>query len=182
MQEEEELFTTMTRKDVRISYTGPFDSQVLSVIAKNIEASLSLNPVLNKKIFKIFIELAQNISYYSAEQKKAKDGSIAGIGTMTIQELDNHFVFATGNMTDTEKIKPVIAKCEAINKLDRKELRSLKREYRKLPPSSKGGGNIGLIQVALTAESLIDFQLIPVEENLAFYVVAVKVPKSINQN
>jgi len=71
MQEKEELFTTMTRKDVRISYTGPFDSQVLSVIAKNIEASLSANPIINKKIFKIFIELAQNISYYSAEQKKS---------------------------------------------------------------------------------------------------------------
>jgi len=115
-------------------------------------------------------------------KKKAADGSEAGIGTMTIQEMDKHFVFATGNMTDPESIKPVIEKCKTINKLDRKELRTLKREYRKFPPSSKGGGNIGLIQVALTAESKLDYQLIPVKEDLAFYVVAVSIPKEVEQN
>jgi hypothetical protein len=167
----------MVAQNVHMSYTGPFDGQVLSVIAKNIEFSLSENPRVNKKMFKIFIELAQNISFYSREMHRSADGSEAGIGTLTIQEFDDHFTFATGNMADREKIKPVLAKCDAINALDREALRDFKRGQRKQSPSEKGGGNIGLIQVALTAENPLEYKIIPVDDQTAFYIVAVKINK-----
>jgi hypothetical protein len=177
MENQKNIYQSMLAKNVQISYTGPFDGQVLSVIAKNIEYSLSENPRVNKKMFKIFIELAQNISFYSNEQQKSSDGSVAGIGTLTIQEFEDYFTFATGNITDKQKIQPVIEKCDAINSLDREALRDYKRIQRKQAPSEKGGGNIGLIQVALTAENPLEYRLIPIDENLAFYIVAVKINK-----
>jgi len=177
MHNEEELLRTMTAENVQISYTGPFDSQVLSVIAKNIEYSLSENPIVNKKMFKIFIELAQNICFYSLEQQKSSDGSESGVGTLTIQEYDDYFVFATGNITKEQKIQSVIEKCEMINKLDRENLRKYKRDQRKLSPSERGGGNIGLIQVALTAENLLEYKIIPINNEIVFYIIAVKINK-----
>jgi len=177
LEDKKHIYQSMLAQNVQISYTGAFDGQVLSVIAKNIEYSLSENPRVNKKMFKIFIELAQNISFYSHEQQKASDGSISGIGTLTIQEFDDYFTFATGNITDKIKIQPVIDKCNAINALDRESLRDYKRIQRKQAPSEKGGGNIGLIQVALTAENPLEYRLIPIDETLAFYIVAVKINK-----
>jgi hypothetical protein len=172
------FFDSMISKNVQISFTGVFDSQILSVIAKNIEFALSENPIVNKKMFKIFLELAQNISYYSAEQYPNTDGTFSGYGTLTIQEFSDHFILATGNMTTNEVIEPVIEKLNTINKLNRDDLREFKRQQRNLPPSRRGGGNIGLIQVALTADNPFNFQIIELEDNQAFYIVSVKIDKN----
>lgn len=178
MQEKKKLIDQMTGENVSISYTGPFDGQVLSVIAKNIEYSLSVNPQVNKKMFKIFLELAQNIAYYSEEKNINNRGESAGIGTLAIQEFNQYFVFATGNMVQLDVAKHVIDKCDKINSLERKELREFKRQQRKLPPGEKGGGNIGLIQVALTAENRLNYKVIPVDDNKYFFIIGVRINKN----
>lgn len=177
MNEKQEIYNAMRGKNVHISYTGAFDGQILSVIAKNIEYSLSQDPVVNKKMFKVFLELAQNISYYSAEQTEKVKGESSGIGTIIIQEFGDYFVFATGNKVSPKDTEKIARKCEKINSLTRDDLRQFKREQRKLPAGAKGGGNIGLIQVALTSENPIDFKLIPLDDGNSFYIVATKVDK-----
>ena len=177
MNESQKLLKQMTDDSVQISYTGAFDGQILSVIAKNIEYTLSHDPKVNKKVFKIFLELAQNISYYSAEQMRCKRDETAGVGTLTIQEFDSHFVFATGNMVENKIAKKINEKCERINKLTRDDLRQFKRDQRKLPAGVKGGGNIGLIQVALTAGNPLNFKMLSIDDKLSFFIVAVKIDK-----
>ncbi len=177
MSAKHDLINTMNVNSVSVSYTGPFDGQVLSVLAKNIEYSLSDSPSVNKKMFKIFLELAQNISYYSAEQEENRRGEEAGVGTLTIQEFDSHFVFCTGNMVTDTQAEKISGKCEKIKNLDREELREYKRLMRKLPAGAKGGGNIGLIQVALTAGSPVDYKIVPLENEKLFYIVAVRINK-----
>lgn len=176
MSAKHDLINTMNANSVSVSYTGPFDGQVLSVLAKNIEYSLSDSPSVNKKMFKIFLELAQNIAYYSAEQEINRRGEEAGVGTLTIQEYDSHYVFSTGNMVTEKQAEHITGKCDKINTLGRDGLRDYKRKMRKLPAGAKGGGNIGLIQVALTAGSPVDYKMIPVGEHI-FYIVAVKINK-----
>ncbi len=177
MHGKKELLEKMTTGNVNITYTGPFDAQVLSVLAKSIEYSLSENPRVNKKMFKIFLELAQNISYYSAEQSISKHGIKSGIGILVIQELNDHFIFATGNLIESSSAYKINKKCEKINSLSREQLRAYKRSQRKLPPGKKGGGNIGLIQVALTAENTLNYKLVPVDEMSYFFIVSTKIDK-----
>ncbi len=175
------LMNVMAVNKVHVLYTGPFDSDILSIIASSIQNSLSGNPVVDMKIFKIFIELCQNISYYSLEQEEPdiasgeKHGT--GIGTIAIQEYNDHFIFATGNVTNHELISSVVEKCDKINALDREQLREYRREQRKLGPGVRGGGNIGLIQVALTSENKIDYKLIPVAGGNLFYTIGIKINK-----
>jgi hypothetical protein len=161
-----------------ISYNGPFDAQVLSVIAENIEYSLSNNPRVSKKIFKIFIELAQNISYYSAEKQKTDSGNDFGVGILILREFENYYSFSTGNIIDKKQVLPVIQKCETINMLDREKLRQYKRKLRNMPSGVPGGGNIGLVQVALTADYPIEYSIITLDDEKSFYIVNVKVNKS----
>lgn len=178
MSAKHELLSKMSANSVSMSYTGPFDGQVLAVLAKNIEYSLSDSPAVNKKMFKIFLELAQNISYYSAEQEKNRRGEEAGVGTLTIQEFDDRYVFSTGNLVSIKQADHIIGKCERINNLGRKGLREYKRKQRKLPAGAKGGGNIGLIQVALTSGNPVNYKMLPADEESKFYVVAVTINKS----
>jgi len=161
-----------------ISYNGPFDAQVLSVIAENIEYSLSNNPRVSKKIFKIFIELAQNISYYSSEKQKSESGNDFGVGILILREFEDYYSFSTGNIIDKKQVLPVIQKCETINMLDREKLRQYKRKLRNMPSGVPGGGNIGLVQVALTADFPIEYSVISLDDEKSFYIVSVKVNKS----
>ncbi len=171
------LFTRMTGKNVLMSFTGPFDTEVLSIFGKNIENSISRNRKLNKTIFKVFIELAQNVSYYSLEKEITKKGENAGVGTFIIQDFNDHYYFILGNPIDEKHEAILRDKCSKINSLDRDGLRAYKRELRKLPPGERGTGNIGLVQATLVSRNPLDYSFIEINEQEAFYIVAVKINK-----
>ncbi len=160
-----------------ISYKGPFDAQVLSVIAENIEYSLSSNPKVSRKIFKIFIELAQNISFYSYERQKTDEGGMFGSGVLILREYKDYYSFSTGNMVANTIVLPLIQKCEAINILDREGLRQYKRKLRNMPSGVPGGGNIGLVQVALTSGYPLRYNVISVDDQKSFYIVNIRINK-----
>ncbi|MCQ2253122.1 MAG: SiaB family protein kinase [Bacteroidales bacterium] len=162
---------------IAISYTGIFDTEILSVLAKDIEGTLSGDDKVNKKVFKIFIELAQNISFYSLEREPNGEGNDMGVGTMIIRDFDKYFEFSTGNKTTLENIIPVMEKCDNINSMSHDKLREYRRLQRNMPAGAKGGGNIGLIQVALTAGNPIEYSLIKCDDGTYFYIVSVRIDK-----
>jgi len=164
-------------QNVPISYKGPIDEKILQAIGAHIESILSGHPKAGKKIFKIFIELAQNISYYSAEKSIYKESKEIGSGMILIGETEESYTFVTGNLVKNEDIFSIIDKSEIINSLDREELREYKREQRKLPHGPKGGAHIGLIQVALTSDNPLDIEVTPIDDDHSFFSIAVKIDK-----
>ena len=174
----QDVITKLKEQNLNISYTGSFDSSILSIIAKNVESSLSSCPILNKKLFKIFIELAQNIALYSAERVlDFEEEHYSGYGSIIIKEYPNYFTLYTGNMAFKDDIEPAISRCKSINALSREKLREYKRKQRRLPAGKKGGGNIGLIQIALMADNPLEYKVINVDENNSFYILAIKINK-----
>ena len=55
-------------ENVLISYKGPIDKVVLNIMGNYIRKLISMHPGAKPKLFKVFIELAQNISQYSSEK------------------------------------------------------------------------------------------------------------------
>ena len=177
MDKTQSTFTRLSGKNVLMTYTGPFDGQVLSMFGKNIEQTISDNRRLNKTIFKVFIELAQNVSYYSHEKETTKKGERSGVGTFIIQDFNDYFYFLLGN-TINEKHKEILRdKCTKINSFEREDLRAYKRELRKLPPGERGTGNIGLVQAALLSRNPLDFSILDIDKEKSFYIIAVKIDK-----
>lgn len=172
-----ELYREVFNLNIIISYVGIFDNKVLTTIAKNIGAKLSENSQVNKKIFKIFLEFAQNISFYSSEIKVTKDGRKYGVGILIIREYEDHFMFATGNLAENHRSNQVKNKCEMINSLDRQGLRAFKREQRNKPKGEYGGANIGLIHAALVSGNPLMVTSKPIDDKNEFMTIAVKIDK-----
>ncbi len=166
-------------KNLNISYKGPIDGKILQAIGVYIEELLSEHPIAARKMFKVFVELAQNISYYSADRtifnKKAQKD--IGVGSLSVEESENAYHFVTGNLVKNEDINSIADKIELINSLDREELREYKRKQRKLPFGKKGGANIGLIQISLTSQNPLDIEINPVDEEHSFFSLGVKIDK-----
>ncbi|NJM15085.1 MAG: hypothetical protein HC896_06665 [Bacteroidales bacterium] len=171
-------YTKLFNEEIQVSYKGPFDSKVLALLGDYINVILGKDPEASRKIFKIFMELAQNISFYSAEITKLIDARNVGVGSLLIREKDDSYYFHVGNTVNTDDIIPIIEKCEYINTLDRDSLRHYKREQRNLPRGVKGGAHIGLIQVALTSTKPIDFEVVPIDNDYSFFSIMVEIEKN----
>jgi len=160
-------------KEIQLSYTGPFDSKVLSVLGDYISEIIGKDSIAGQKLFRIFIEMAQNISFYSDE--KSLTNQKIGIGTIIIRDVQNKLFLHAGNMINNKDVVEIIEKCEIINSLDRAGLREFKRKQRNLPPGERGTANVGLIQVALTSENPLKFETTRVDENQSFFSIIITV-------
>jgi len=174
-----EMHDIMSEQNIIVSYIGPFDNNILTILAENIETSLWEDHYKGRKFFKIFIELAQNISLYSKEVSHPSEDDQAGEGCLIINEYSDFFIFAAGNLVDKTDVLRLVEKCDKINTADREELRQMKRDLRNLEHETvKGGGNIGLVHVALTSGYPLEYKLVDLQDNNeAFYIISVRIDK-----
>jgi hypothetical protein len=162
-----------------ISYLGAIDRNLLALMAKNIEEKTAeTTPTATKKIFKVFIELSQNIALYSAERGISGDSHSSGEGIIIFKELNDHFLVFTGNLAYKSDINALTKKIDRINSMSHKELRDFKRKMRNLRHTDMGRGNIGLIQVALVSDNPIEYKVIPLDDEKAFVIIASKINKN----
>jgi hypothetical protein len=166
-----------SKHDVIISYKGPFDKDAMRLMGNYVRGIFKKNPLASKKVFKVFIELAQNVAQYSAEKNIVGEMIGAGVGSLVMVEFKEHFLLVTGNLIENTSLDPIIKKCEMINQLDKEGLRKLKREQLRQTDEKRTGSDIGLIQVAITSSNPLDIEVIPIDDKLSFFTLRVKVDK-----
>lgn len=171
-----EYHTQLAQDDVLLSYKGPLTDVLLAEFSHEIRRKLQEeDPKVGKKVFAIFMELAQNVLYYSKEANMFGNNRDK-VGTLVIVNTGDSYQLMTGNLVYKKIVPELIEKCETINALDRDALREYKRELRNAPKSeeSKGAG-IGLVQVALTSGNRIEMRVKEYANEYAFYVIVVNV-------
>ncbi len=165
-------------KDILISYKGPFDQFIVAKFSNRVRELTANNPISSKKIHNVFMELAQNVAYYSKERRMPED---IGIGTVVLGESDQFYIFGTGNIVCNEEMMILKQKCEIINSLDHENLREYKRQQRNLIPGTKGNAHIGLIMSALVARTPLNAIFTPIDSKSSYFSIMVKVDKSLDK-
>jgi hypothetical protein len=171
-----EYHNYLSQDDVLLSYKGPLTDVLLSEFSHDIRVKLQEEePKVGKKVFAIFMELAQNVLFYSKEFNMF-GANRDRVGTLVIVNNGDYYQLMTGNLVYKHIVPELMEKCEKINSLDREALREYKRELRNAPKSeeSKGAG-IGLVQAALTSGSQIEMRVKEYANEFAFYVIVVNV-------
>jgi hypothetical protein len=168
-------------KDTLFSYKGIMNNYVLTVFLNNINPVISSfnNPVLYKKIKKVFIELTHNILYYSEDRNKIRDEQFTGSGFVHFRNNHDHIIFTSCNKVKKKEGEKLIGYCKRIKNLDYNDLRNYKRMKRNLiQKTTSNGAGIGLIKIALISSKKIDADLIPYDKNFAYYIITVKFDKN----
>lgn len=160
-----------------MSYNGPFENKVLYTLGNYIRSQLNIQESATKKLFSIFMEMAQNISYYSDEKMQMNSDQEMGVGMLVLQKGEDNYMLTTGNKTSVSNAKILHKKVDQINNLNRDDLRELKRQQRKLPIGELGGANIGLIKVALSSANPITFNMHELDDGNAFISILARVDK-----
>ena len=174
----------LNKDHIIICYKGPFLDRILVLMGEKINILLNHDPRLNKKVFSIFIELAQNIAYYSEEKHQDKNAGnkTCGKGTFIISEAETFYTLTSANFIKKSWVPEVLGKCDLINTLDMDGLRKLKRELRNRPRhEGQLGGNIGLVDIAIKANAFLDVEVTPVDDKFSFFSLSIDVQKEVSE-
>ncbi|MEN7546592.1 SiaB family protein kinase [Rapidithrix thailandica] len=174
-----DYYNFTNRSSVVISYKGPITDVLMAEISRDIRDKFSDNPRVSRKVFSVFMELAQNMLFYSSEKvffANRKDS----VGTLLLTDSDNAYKFSCGNLVKNEYVDELLSNCAIINSLDKEELRKYKREQRNKPQGerSKGAG-IGLIHVALLTGQPLDIEVREVDNDYSFFSLTVTITKTV---
>ncbi len=171
-----EYHSKISRDNILISYKGPLTDILLSEFSRDIRKKLKEDPRSGKKVFSIFMELAQNVLFYSKEINHF--GNHDRVGTLVVVNEDTHYKVITGNLIYRKDMMKLIEKCETIKTLDRDALREYKRLLRNEDGESESkGAGIGLVQAALTSNNQLEAKMKEINEMYAFFIVLVNIEK-----
>ena len=172
------LFTRKNKKTIVI-FKGNFTETILHDLAKALKGRLSAveEKKISRRIFAIFIELAQNIYHYSAD-KISIDDSLIGDGIIHIFEKDDCYVIQSGNAIYSKEYDTISKKIDLVNKKDVSELKQMKKDILKQERVREGAG-FGLIEVAIQSGSDILCEAQDINDELCFLKLEVKICKEI---
>ncbi|WP_020526323.1 SiaB family protein kinase [Flexithrix dorotheae] len=162
-----------------VFHSGVIDELVISHLGDQIRERFADAPKTNRKLFSIFMELTQNIFFYSAEKITDSD-SEKRIGSVSITEEEEQYTIQCSNLVEQQYAGELEESCATIKGMDKEALRKYKREQRGKPQGerSKGAG-IGLIQVAILSENNLQASIVPENEDFSRYSLDIKVEKIV---
>lgn len=174
------MFENKPSKNNIFSYHGPISIDMISFMAKYLKEMVVADKKVLTRLFKVFIELTQNVSYYSAQvnENRTYPDSRRGVGWFTIEEYENEYIISTGNLVLSEHKPILINNCVEINSLNEEELRELKRKTRTQACTRDIGAHIGLIQTGLISSNPLKVEFSEVDEKHSFFIIKVTIDKN----
>ena len=175
-----EYYKKMSERHIILDFQGAISQEMLVGMAELIKHKFSqdLGDVgAVKKIFSVFIEMAQNIAHYSAERVHLdnQDHDI-GAGIIVVTEESKKFIITSGNLVKNSAILDVTAHCDNINGMDQHKLKQFyKKQIKASREEGKKGASIGLIDIARKTGNPIRYKVTPIDELNSFLVLSVKI-------
>ncbi|MFH1319318.1 MAG: SiaB family protein kinase [Bacteroidota bacterium] len=168
-----DFYDKMEKSNIILSFKGEITSELLTSILQIMESKLENYqeaPKTKKKVYNVLVECLQNLYHHLDEV--AADDQPTKIKTaifMIAKDVDSYTVM-TGNYILSNNIKPLAAKLDKINALSKDELRSYYQEILNNEEySEKGGGGLGLIDIARRTGQKLGYNFKPIDDEFSFF-------------
>jgi hypothetical protein len=173
-----DFYEKMENGRILLSFKGEVTSDLLSSMLKVMESkleSISEEPKTKKKVYNVLVECLQNLYHHKdlpSNEIADKNSTIFLIG------LNNNgsYKIITGNYISDEGVKALKTKIDMINGLSKVELKQLYIDTLTNENfSEKGGGGLGIIDIARKSGNKIEYQFVRVENGHQFFSMIVNV-------
>jgi hypothetical protein len=175
-----EYFSKLNSENVLLSYKGSITSDVINQLLEDVELKLveaNEDGKIRKKIYNVLVESLQNL-YHHVEDLPSdfKGTSDSKFGIIIITRSSNGYLISTGNFISSSRIKPLKDKIDKINSLTQDELKDMYKfilNHQKL--TAKGGGGLGLVDIARKTGNKIDYSFHSFNSDYYFFNLAIQV-------
>lgn len=174
----------MERDNVLLAFKGTVTSGLLDSVFQIMESKmvdLNDSPATKKKVFNVLVECLQNLYHHIDDFDKDNFMDASGSkksAIFSISRNDEAYNIVTGNFIYPKNVQEVTNKIDHINSLERDELKAYYKEVLnngKL--SEKGGGGLGLIDIAKKSRSKLQYSFKEIDDDYSFFTLTVKILK-----
>jgi hypothetical protein len=158
----DEYYSKLNTGEVVYSYKGSITSEFINSVLEEVEAKLidaNEDGKLRKKVYNVLVESLQNLYHHIDDLPESiKEQFSQKFGVLVIVNQENVYRISTGNFISSGKIKFLKDKIDKINSLSQEELKDMYKfilNHQKL--SAKGGGGLGLVDIARKTGNKLDY-------------------------
>jgi hypothetical protein len=169
-----DFYRTIGRHNVLLSYQGAVSNDMILFLASIIENKSSLSPKM-KRVFGVFLELAQNIMYYSAEvEPSSSEGKPIGKGKIMVTEHANAILVSAANAVAIDTANRMAAQIDELNQLSRDQQKAVFLEKRRKPLAADSTSTgLGIIDIARKSDQPLAYHFLPHEKEGYTYLLLV---------
>ncbi|MBN1158142.1 MAG: SiaB family protein kinase [Bacteroidales bacterium] len=175
-----EYYSELSKGDVILAYKGTISSELINDILEAVEKRLdeaNEDSSIKKRIYNILVESLQNLFHHIEEYHQGIEEDLdPKFGVLVIERENGMYKVTTGNFISSKRIKFLKEKIDKINSLTRDELKDMYKfilNHQKL--SLKGGGGLGLVDIARKSGKKLEYVFYGYNENYSFFNLTIKV-------
>lgn len=170
-----EYYEQLNEGEVILSYKGSITSDLISNVLEVVEEKLddlSESSKIKKKVYNVLVEGLQNLYHHVDDLPDEVRGEIEPkFGILVVTRIEaNVYKITTGNFVTSGKIKFLKDKIDKINSLSKDELKDMYKfilNHQKL--SAKGGGGLGLVDIARKTGNKLDYNFASLTSEYYFF-------------
>lgn len=151
------FFNKLENDHFSLIYMGEFDDEITETLIHANIASIDESEILKKKLSFLMVECFQNIIRH-ADKPEIINATNNKPKMFLVRNIGNAFYISTTNLIENSKSTNLTSKLKSINKFTPEEL---KADYLNVLEhtgfSEKGGGGLGLIEMARKSDSKLEF-------------------------
>lgn len=176
----DQCYEKMNQGEVLVAYKGSIEADVIANTLSMVELKLENSEVqtsIKKKLYNVLVESLQNLYHHvdTPDDKFDNDSETkSNYGIFILNKLDDGFRISTGNFIQNNKVPVIKEKIDKINSLSAEELKDFyKFVLNNQKFSEKGGGGLGLIDMARKTGNKLEYHFFEYNKEYDFFNLTV---------
>ena len=176
----ETYFSDLSNGNQILYFKGNIDSDLINRVLDSVEARMidgKERPKLRKKVYNVLVESLQNLYHHVEKVPEGfEDQKSEKYGMLAINKVDNGYKIITGNFIFSEDVEMLEEKIKRINRSSHDELTELYKfilNHQRI--SSKGGGGLGLVDIARKSGNKLEYLFKDYDEKSSFFYLKILV-------
>lgn len=174
-----DFYNMMEDGNIMLSFKGEVTSDLLTSILQIMESKMEVldeSPKIKKKVYNILVECLQNLYHHIDEDDTLTAANEKSALFMIRKSDDGDYSIMTGNYIANENVNHLKNRLDKINSMDKEELKDYYKEVlNNGEMSAKGGGGLGMIDIARKSGKKLDYSFINVDKNFSFFSLIVNI-------
>lgn len=177
-----DLYDELERKRVMLTFQGPLSAELISALLGAMERrmeGIEQDPRIRRRVFNVVMECLQNLFHHN-NNRIVQGGRTMSTdephGVVMIAQTTQGYQVLTGNFMAEGDVERLKGHLDRINSLPPEQLRELYREtLADGTYSAKGGGGLGMIDIARKSGGKLEYGFVPYDKDNAFFSLNVNV-------
>lgn len=173
------FYDKMEQNNIVLSFKGDITSDLLTSILQIMEVKMDNfqeEPKIKKKVYNVLVECLQNLYHHMDDAADEQPNDKIRSAILMIGRLESYYNIITGNYIKNENIPNLKQLLDNVNKLDKEELKEYyKQVLNNGEMSAKGGGGLGMIDIARKTGGKLNYDFTPVDQKYSFFSLNINI-------